>query len=98
MPLPLFLAVGAAIAGAAGIGSGIHGAVKMKEANDTMKSTERRHQQNQQRFEKQNSETTKDMDQLGRLEMEILSSFKDFCDAFEKIKNRPQFQDRKSVV
>ncbi len=91
MPLPLFLAVGAAIAGAAGIGSGIHGAVKMKEANDTMKSTERRHQQNQQRFEKQNSETTKDMDQLGRLEIEILSSFKDFCDAFEKIKNRPQF-------
>ena len=91
MPLPLFLAAGAAIAGAAGIGSGIHGAVKMKEANDTMKSTERRHQQNQQRFEKQNSETTKDMDQLGRLEMEILSSFKDFCDAFEKIKNRPQF-------
>lgn len=36
MPLPLLLGIGAAIAGVAGVGSGVHGAVKMKEANDTM--------------------------------------------------------------
>lgn len=92
MPLPLFLAAGAAIAGAAGIGSGVHGAVKMKEAKDTMEAAEWRHKQNQEKFEEQNSKSTKDMDQLGRLEMEILSSFQDFCDVFEKIKNRPKFQ------
>lgn len=34
MPLPLILGIGAAIAGVAGIGSGVHGAAKMKEAND----------------------------------------------------------------
>ena len=36
MPLPLFLGIGAAIAGAAGIGAGIRGGVKMKDAKDTM--------------------------------------------------------------
>ena len=33
MPLPLILGIGAAVVG---VGSGIRGAVKMKEANDTM--------------------------------------------------------------
>ena len=34
MPLPIILGVGAAIAGVVGVGSGISGASKMKEAND----------------------------------------------------------------
>ena len=37
MPLPLIIGGLAAVAGVAGVGSGIHGGVKMKEANDTMK-------------------------------------------------------------
>ena len=37
MPLPLILGIGAAIAGAGGLGAGIHGGLKMKEANDTLK-------------------------------------------------------------
>ncbi len=37
MPLPIILGVGAAIAGVVGVGSGISGASKMKEANDTRK-------------------------------------------------------------
>ena len=32
MPLPLVLGVGAAIAGVAGVSTGVHGAVKMKSA------------------------------------------------------------------
>ena len=36
MPLPIILGVAAAIAAAGGVGSGIHGAVKIKDANDTM--------------------------------------------------------------
>ena len=36
MPLPFIIGAAAAIAGAAGIGSGIHGGIKMKEAKDTM--------------------------------------------------------------
>ena len=31
MPLPLILGIGAAIAGAGGLGAGIHGGLKMKE-------------------------------------------------------------------
>ena len=37
MPLPLILGGIAAVAGAVGAGSAIHGGVKMKQANDTMK-------------------------------------------------------------
>ena len=40
MPLPLILGAAAAVAGAAGVGSAIHGGVKMKKANDTMKQTQ----------------------------------------------------------
>lgn len=58
MPLPLFLGIGAAIAGAVGVGSGVHGAVKMKEANDTMKAAENRHKGNVERFEKENKLTS----------------------------------------
>ena len=45
MPLPLILGVGAIAAGVTGIGSGIHGAVKMKEANDTMEKAKACHGQ-----------------------------------------------------
>ena len=66
MPLPLILGVGAAIAGVAGVGTGIHGAVKMKDANDTMKLSQSIHEENINHFEKQNKTTTNDMDSLGK--------------------------------
>lgn len=91
MPLPLFLGIGAAIAGAAGVGTGIHGAVKMKEANDTMNTAKKRHEANIAKFKQKNTKTTKAMDQLGKLELDILHSFGDFSDIFEKIQNRPTF-------
>lgn len=93
MPLPLLLGIGAAIAGAVGVGSGIHGAVKMKEANDTMESAKRRHERNIERFERENTTTSEDMDKLGKLELEILHSFSTFSDVFEQIKNRPTFEN-----
>ena len=42
MPLPFIIGGLAAVAGVAGGGSGIHGAAKMIEANDTMKAAERK--------------------------------------------------------
>ncbi len=92
MPLPFILGAGAAIAGIAGVGSGIHGAVKMKEANDTMQSADARHKQNLAAFERQNAKTNAVMDELGKLELEILKSFNAFSDVIEKIQNRPQFK------
>lgn len=93
MPLPLILGVGAAVAGLVGVGNGIHGAVKMKEANDTVKSAEKRHKSNIEKFERKNESTSKVMDALGKLELQILNSFDQFSDTIEKIQNRPQFKE-----
>lgn len=92
MPLPFILGVGAAIAGVAGIGSGISGAAKMKEANDVMDSLKRRDEKNRTRLEEQQKITNQDMDKVGNLEMGIMKSFQEFSDIFEKIKNRPTFE------
>ena len=92
MPLPLILGVGAAIAGVAGVGSGIHGAVKMKDAKDTMEVAERLHKRNIARFEEESEKTNKVMDKLGEEELRILSSFNDFTKVFEKIHNKPEFK------
>lgn len=93
MPLPLILGIGAAVAGVAGVGTGIHGAVKMKEANDTMTEAKTRHELNIKKFEKQNKSTTASMDSLGKLELDILHTFGEFSDVFEKIQNRPVFAE-----
>ena len=92
MPLPLILGAAAAVAGLAGVGTGIHGAVKMKEANDTMKAADSRHKRNLTKFENQNKRTNGDMDKLGSLELKILKSFETFSDVFEKIQNKPEFK------
>ena len=82
----------AVIAGVAGVGSGVHGAKKMKEANDTMKNAENRHKENIAKFETQNNLTNKKMDELGEMELSILHGFEEFSDTIEKIQNRPQFK------
>lgn len=93
MPLPLILGVGAAIAGITGVGSGIHGAAKMKEANDTMKAADSRHKENIAKLERSNNSTNKRMDELGKLELSILNEFGKFADTIEKIQNRPKFKE-----
>lgn len=91
MPLPALL-IPAIIAGATGLVSSVRGASKMKEANDTMESAQRRHQRNITRFEKENEATSVEMDKLGKAEMEILKSFGEFSDVFEQIHNKPKFE------
>lgn len=93
MPLPFILGAAAAIAAAGGVGSGIHGAAKMKEANDTMKEADSRHKKNINRFDATSEITSKAMDKLGALELEILHSFDEFSETIEKIQNRPQFKE-----
>lgn len=93
MPLPLILGIGAAIAGITGVGTGIHGAVKMKEANDVMKAANSRHEENVKKFETASETTSQAMDRLGKTELCILQSFSAFSDVIEKIQNRPQFKE-----
>ena len=40
MPLPFIVGGLAAVAGVTGVGSAIHGGVKLKQANDTMKTAQ----------------------------------------------------------
>lgn len=97
MPLPVWLIPvalkgAAVVAGAAGVGTAVQGAKKMKDANDTMEVAKSCHERNVERFEEENEKTTKSMDNLGKLELEILHSFSEFSDVFEQIKNRPTFE------
>lgn len=92
MPLPLALLVAAGIAGVGGVGAGVHGAVKMKDANDTISAANSRHERNLGKFKEKNEKVSGKMDDLGKAELNLLSSFKDFADLFEKIQNRPEFK------
>lgn len=98
MPLPFLLGAipvalkGVAVtAGVVGAAKGVEGVKKMKEAKDTVESAERCHKRNQEKLDEKNKEVTADMDRLGELELEIISSFEKFSDFIEKIKNRPEF-------
>ena len=95
MPLPLLLLGLAAIAGVSGVGAGVHGAVKMKNASDKIKEAKRRDERNNERLKSHNVSACSSMDNLGNLELQILASFKDFADLVEKIKNKPKFADIK---
>lgn len=90
--IPVVLKGAAVVAGVTGVGAAAHGVKKMKDASDTMESAKSRHEKNMARYEKENEATTKDMDKLGKLELEILHSFSEFSDVFEQIKNRPTFE------
>lgn len=92
MPLPMILTATGVITSVAGISTGIYGVSKMKDANDTIKSAESRHQRNIDTFEIQNKITTTDMDNLGKKELEILNSFETFSDIIEQIQGRPEFK------
>lgn len=91
MPLPLILGIGAAIAGVAGVGSGISGAVKMKDAKDSLEAAQWYHEKNREKLEEKTNHTEKIMEELGKLEVDITLSFKTFSDLIEKIHNKPTF-------
>ncbi len=92
MPLPFIIGGIAAVAGIAGVGTGIHGAVKMKDANDTMELAESVQKKAVARFKRNSSKTTKLMDSIGKQELEILKSFNDFSNIIEQIQGRPEFK------
>lgn len=91
MTISILLLGASALAGAAGVGGIAKGGSQVLKANSTMKELQVQHQQNLARLEKRNKECVRDMDKLGRKELEILKSFQEFSTVFEKIKNRPEF-------
>lgn len=93
MPLPFIIGGIAAVAGLAGAGSAVRGGMKMKEANDTVKSSQSRHNSNVEKLKEKEKESKQTMDDLGKRELEILDSFEKFSAIFEKIKNKPKFEE-----
>ena len=93
MPLPLIVGAIAAVAGAAGVGMGVRGAVKIKEAKEDIEWAKRRHERNMGKLRDCNEQACSMMDKLGRNELETLSSFREFADLFECIRNRPEFKN-----
>ena len=92
MPLPFILGALAVAAGGVGALSGIAGISLTKDANDTVKYANSRHEKNVERFEATEKGTQEAMDNLGKLELTILNSFDTFSDTIERIKNRPYFK------
>ncbi len=91
MPIPFIVGAIAAASAIAGVGAGVKGAMKIKGANDTIKNAKARNDQNIKRFEELNQATTAEMDALGKEELEIIKSFQEFAETYEKIKNKPKF-------
>ncbi len=92
MPLPLILGVAAGLAAAGGVGSGIRGGIKMKDAKDTMEIAKSKQENAIKKFETSNEKTTRLMDSLGTQELNILKGFETFSNVIEKIHNRPEFK------
>lgn len=65
---------------------------KNKEAKEKVKEAHERHEKNVVRYQAFENQATKTMDRMGELELNIISSFKDFSDIMERIQNRPDFE------
>ncbi|MEJ5257222.1 MAG: hypothetical protein WHS64_03130 [Fervidobacterium sp.] len=91
MPLPIIIPilVGAAIG--AGVGLALDGATKINEAKKMVEEAKYIESSSKSRVTKETKLTAEPMDKLGKLELEILSSFDKFSEIFEKIKNKPIF-------
>lgn len=88
MPIPIILALAAAIGGA----TTIYGACELKDANNILKAAEERHKKNIRRYKSAQKEVDHEMGELGTLIMEICYSFRYFSGLYQAIHNRPEFE------
>ena len=93
MPLPLILGIGAAIAGAAGIGVGSYGIGMMIGSGMSVKEAKERNERNIRNMEEKQKNCISAMDKLGEKEVDILKSFEKFQNYIEQIRNRPSFKE-----
>lgn len=84
MPIPIIVGIAAGVAGLVGIGSGIEGANKMKEANETIESANSRHNKNLKRYEEEEKKMKLSMDNLGKKELQILKELNKAGEILEK--------------
>lgn len=94
MPIPFILGGIAIAAGVTGVAAGTKGAKKISEANSIIEKSERRYKQYKKKLDDTEVETFKKLDGLGALKVEVWKDFDMFSAAFEKIKNRPEFEQK----
>lgn len=94
MPLPLIIGAIAVAAGATGVAKGVSGAKKLKEANDDIKKLKNKFEDEVKHLKEQEKDTQEAMDELGKKEVVIMSSFEHFSDCIERIQNRPDFDKK----
>lgn len=94
MAIPIVLGVIAGVCAVGGVGNGVHGGVKMKNAQATMKIAEEKQENAKKMCEKHSEQASSIMDELGIYEMKVLSEFSDFSDMIEKIQGRPEFSEQ----
>lgn len=89
--LPFLLIPLAIGAGAGGMGMAFKGVDDIAGANELCKIAENINEKIQERFKETSKNTQLRLDQLGKTELKIIASFRQFTEAFEKIQNRPEF-------
>lgn len=89
--LPFLLIPLAIGAGAGGMGMAFKGVDDLAGAKELFKIAENLDEKIQKRFKETSENTQLRLEQLGKTELKIIASFKQFTEAYEKIKNRPEF-------
>ncbi len=87
------LLIAGGVAGAGGVVQGGKGAKKIFNSNKKNKALQAELEEITDNLSEYNQSTVEQMDSLGKLEMETLSSFSTFSELMEKISNKPHFDE-----
>lgn len=92
MALPGLVIAIAAAGGALGGKKAVHGVKELKAANDIWKAAKKEKEESEKKLSENTAAASQRMDELGELELHILSSFEEFSDVIERIHNKPQLK------
>ena len=92
MAIPFILIALGVATGATGATLGVHSAVTIKDSKDCFSEAEKIQNNALNRLRISSNKAVDKADELGKMEMKILSSFNIFSDCIEKIQERPEFR------
>lgn len=92
MAIPFILIALGVASGATGATLGVHSAVTIKDSKDCISEAEKIQNNALNRLRIYSKKAVDKADELGKMEMKILSSFNIFSDCIEKIQERPEFR------
>lgn len=94
MPLPIIVGGIALVAGAAGLVTGAKGAKKIADAKSRVNEADEKYENSKSLLNETEMKTTNQLDILGALKVQVWKDFERFSNAFEKIHNRPDFEEK----